>query len=103
MSTWRERKVAGVLVETKAGRGTTFAAIVGIGVNINQRPEDFPSELRARAGSLAMALGRSRSADFASAAARTGARGILIDAPRIPNFVIPTARTRDPSRNQRFP
>ncbi len=52
------RKVAGVLVETKAGRGQSFSAVVGIGVNINQAPEDFPGELRARAGSLAMALGR---------------------------------------------
>ena len=52
------RKVAGVLVETKAGRGESFSAIIGIGVNINQAPEEFPDELRARAGSLAMALGR---------------------------------------------
>ena len=52
------RKVAGVLVETKAGRGQSFVAIVGIGVNINQAPHEFPDELRARAGSLAMALGR---------------------------------------------
>ena len=52
------RKVAGVLVETKAGSGTQFAAIAGIGVNLNQAPDDFPAELRERAGSLAMALGR---------------------------------------------
>jgi BirA family biotin operon repressor/biotin-[acetyl-CoA-carboxylase] ligase len=52
------RKVAGVLVETKAGAGTNFAAIVGIGVNLNQFSEDFPAELRDRAGSLALALGR---------------------------------------------
>jgi BirA family transcriptional regulator, biotin operon repressor / biotin---[acetyl-CoA-carboxylase] ligase len=53
-----ERKVAGVLVETKAGAGDEFAAIAGLGVNINQRREDFPIELRERAGSLAMSLGR---------------------------------------------
>ncbi len=52
------RKVAGVLVETKVGAGEEFAAIVGIGVNLNQAPEDFPAELQARAGSLAMALGQ---------------------------------------------
>ena len=52
------RKVAGVLVETKAGGGSAFTAIAGIGVNLNQSPEDFPAELRARAGSLAQALGR---------------------------------------------
>ena len=51
------RKVAGVLVETKAGRGQEFSAIAGIGVNLNQAPSDFPAELQERAGSLAMALG----------------------------------------------
>jgi BirA family biotin operon repressor/biotin-[acetyl-CoA-carboxylase] ligase len=53
-----DRKVAGVLVDTKAGSAQTFAAVVGIGVNINHTPEDFPPDLRDRAGSLAMALGR---------------------------------------------
>ena len=53
-----ERKVAGVLVETKAGPGEEFAAIAGLGVNLNQAREDFPDELRERAGSLAMSLGR---------------------------------------------
>ena len=53
-----ERKVAGVLVETKAGSGGEFSAIAGLGVNVNQAPEDFPVELRERAGSLAMSLGR---------------------------------------------
>jgi BirA family transcriptional regulator, biotin operon repressor / biotin---[acetyl-CoA-carboxylase] ligase len=53
-----DRKVAGVLVETKAGRRLQFDAIVGIGVNLNQRVDEFPAELRTRAGSLAMALGK---------------------------------------------
>jgi BirA family biotin operon repressor/biotin-[acetyl-CoA-carboxylase] ligase len=65
------RKVAGVLVETKAGRGQSFNAIVGIGVNINQAPDQFSDELRARAGSLAMALGRKiNRAEFAVALLR---------------------------------
>jgi BirA family biotin operon repressor/biotin-[acetyl-CoA-carboxylase] ligase len=51
------RKVAGVLVETVARRGPEYDAIVGLGVNLNQTLEDFPSDLRERAGSLAMALG----------------------------------------------
>lgn len=51
------RKVGGVLLETKAGRGREFSAIAGIGVNLNQAPGDFPAELQERAGSLAMALG----------------------------------------------
>lgn len=53
-----ERKVSGVLVETTSARRKIGAAVVGIGVNVNQRLEDFPVELRARAGSLALALGR---------------------------------------------
>ena len=52
------KKVAGVLVETKAGPGSEWTAVAGIGVNVNQMPEEFPDELRGRAGSLAMALGR---------------------------------------------
>ncbi len=52
------RKVAGVLVETKAGSGLEWTAIAGIGVNVNQAPEEFPDELRERAVSLAMVLGR---------------------------------------------
>ncbi len=52
------RKVAGVLVETKAGPGSEWAAVAGIGVNVNQAAEEFPEELRERATSLAMALER---------------------------------------------
>jgi len=52
------RKVGGVLVETTPGPGRDFAAIAGIGVNVNQSREAFPEALRERAGSLAMALGR---------------------------------------------
>lgn len=47
------RKVAGVLIEANRE-----FAVMGIGVNANQRAEDFPPELRARAGSLALAGGR---------------------------------------------
>ena len=65
------RKIAGVLVETKAGPGSAFDAIVGLGVNLNQAVEEFPVELRDRAGSLAMALGRQIDrSDFAIALLR---------------------------------
>ena len=47
------RKVAGVLIETTDG-----LVVVGVGVNANHRAEDFPPELRSRAGSLALSLGR---------------------------------------------
>jgi BirA family biotin operon repressor/biotin-[acetyl-CoA-carboxylase] ligase len=53
-----DRKVAGVLVETRAGLGADYAAVAGLGININQAAEDFPEALRRRAGSLAMTLGR---------------------------------------------
>ncbi len=43
------RKVAGILVEARLQEGW---AVVGIGVNVALRPEDFPPELRDRAGTL---------------------------------------------------
>lgn len=51
------RKVAGVLCEasmtTAGGR-----VIAGVGVNVRQRPDDWPAELRPHVTSLAHALGR---------------------------------------------
>jgi BirA family biotin operon repressor/biotin-[acetyl-CoA-carboxylase] ligase len=52
------RKIAGVLVEMRAQVKTAHLAIAGIGVNVNQSHEDFPKELKSRAISLAMALGK---------------------------------------------
>ncbi len=52
------RKVAGVLVEMRAQEQQPYLAVAGIGVNVNHTAEDFPPELRASAGSLAMAAGR---------------------------------------------
>ena len=45
------RKVAGILVE---GRPQEGWAVVGIGVNVAVRPEDYPPELRDRAGTLGL-------------------------------------------------
>lgn len=45
------RKVAGILVE---GRPQEHWAVVGIGLNVALRPEDFPAELRDRAGTLGL-------------------------------------------------
>jgi BirA family biotin operon repressor/biotin-[acetyl-CoA-carboxylase] ligase len=53
------KKIAGVLVEMRAQKNAPHIAIVGIGLNVNQRSEDFSDELRPRAISLAMALDRS--------------------------------------------
>ena len=51
------RKVAGVLVEMRAQPRAPHLAVVGIGVNVNQMPGDFPDALRERAISLAIVLG----------------------------------------------
>ncbi len=46
------RKVAGILVE---GRPQESWAVLGIGINVALRAEDFPAELRQRAATLALA------------------------------------------------
>lgn len=48
-----DRKIGGILVEQ---RGTRIA--LGIGINVNHEPRDFPPYLRHRAGSLAMLTGQ---------------------------------------------
>jgi BirA family biotin operon repressor/biotin-[acetyl-CoA-carboxylase] ligase len=53
-----ERKVAGVLVEMRAQEKAPYLAVAGIGINLNQSRQDFPSELQDSAISLAMTLGR---------------------------------------------
>jgi BirA family biotin operon repressor/biotin-[acetyl-CoA-carboxylase] ligase len=50
-----DRKVAGVLVEMRAQAKAPHLAVLGIGVNVNQLPQDFSEELRGRATSLAIA------------------------------------------------
>jgi len=50
------KKIGGVLVEMRAQQDAPHIAIVGIGVNVNHRAEDFSEGLRDRAISLAMAL-----------------------------------------------
>ena len=50
------QKVAGVLVEMRAQEKAPHLAVVGIGINVNQSPGDFPSELQGRATSLAMTI-----------------------------------------------
>jgi len=51
------RKVAGVLVERRAQPNAPHLAVIGIGINVNQRSSHFPEELRARATSLAIVMG----------------------------------------------
>jgi BirA family biotin operon repressor/biotin-[acetyl-CoA-carboxylase] ligase len=53
-----DRKVAGILVEGRTDKDGSYVAVAGIGINVNQSLENFSEELRATAGSLAMAAAR---------------------------------------------
>jgi BirA family biotin operon repressor/biotin-[acetyl-CoA-carboxylase] ligase len=46
------KKLAGILTELAAEPDRVHWAVVGVGVNVNARPEDFPEELRGEATSL---------------------------------------------------
>jgi BirA family biotin operon repressor/biotin-[acetyl-CoA-carboxylase] ligase len=52
------KKVAGILAESGTDSSGEPFAVVGIGVNVNHEPEDFPSELHVKASSLRMATNR---------------------------------------------
>lgn len=54
---WNEKKLCGILTELLLRDGHPDGLVVGIGINVNHRPEDFPPELRATATSLSMELG----------------------------------------------
>jgi BirA family transcriptional regulator, biotin operon repressor / biotin---[acetyl-CoA-carboxylase] ligase len=53
-----ERKVGGVLVEARMEGGRLSHAVIGTGVNLEQRAGDFPPELQAAATSVTMEGGR---------------------------------------------
>lgn len=55
---WEKRKLSGILVELMNDSQGQLCVIIGIGVNCCQDTEDFPEELRDRAGSLAMVTGK---------------------------------------------
>ena len=52
----RDRKVAGILVETRVAGSEVTGAVVGIGLNVSSRPEDFSAEVSETATSLAVEL-----------------------------------------------
>ena len=53
----KDRKVAGILVEGRSlPRGAAF--VLGVGLNVNMRPDEFPPELSETATSLAAELGK---------------------------------------------
>jgi BirA family transcriptional regulator, biotin operon repressor / biotin---[acetyl-CoA-carboxylase] ligase len=51
------KKIAGILCETIV-TGDRITCLAGIGINVNHQAEDFPDELRERAGSLRLLTGR---------------------------------------------
>lgn len=51
------RKVCGILAESRSGRDDRPVLVIGTGVNVNHRLEDFPQEFRQRATSLREAGG----------------------------------------------
>lgn len=50
------RKLCGILVELDADRDKVHHCVVGIGINVGQSPEDFPPDLRGKAGSVAQLI-----------------------------------------------
>ena len=64
------RKLGGILTELgfDPQTGIVRYAIVGIGINCSQHPEDFPDEIRNMAGSLSTATGRAVSPEQTAAA-----------------------------------
>jgi BirA family biotin operon repressor/biotin-[acetyl-CoA-carboxylase] ligase len=52
------RKLCGILTEMAADPDRVQWVVLGVGVNLNARPEDFPDEFRAVATSLAAERGR---------------------------------------------
>ena len=53
-----DRKLAGILTEMASEPDAVQWVVLGVGVNVNARPEDFPPGLRAAATSLAIERGR---------------------------------------------
>ncbi|MFJ7725574.1 biotin--[acetyl-CoA-carboxylase] ligase [Neobacillus sp. NPDC097160] len=52
------KKVTGILTELQAEADRIHSIIIGIGINVNQKKEDFPSELQEKASSLFIESGK---------------------------------------------
>ena len=52
------RKIAGILTELAAETDQVHWVVVGVGVNVNAREEDFPPELRGQATSILLERGQ---------------------------------------------
>ncbi len=52
------RKMGGILLESKSERGRIIFFVVGIGINVNMKEEDFPQDLKAIATSVFIESGK---------------------------------------------
>ena len=52
-----DKKVSGLLCEMTQERGDSFSVVIGIGINVNQVPEQFPEGLKKTATSLRIVNG----------------------------------------------
>lgn len=62
------RKLGGVLAEAASAGEELQAVVLGIGLNLNHRPEDFPPDLAGSATSLAQLTGKETAPERAEAA-----------------------------------
>jgi BirA family transcriptional regulator, biotin operon repressor / biotin---[acetyl-CoA-carboxylase] ligase len=53
-----DRKAAGILAEMASDPDGVRYVVIGVGLNVNMKPADFPQELRGRATSLRIRTGR---------------------------------------------
>jgi BirA family biotin operon repressor/biotin-[acetyl-CoA-carboxylase] ligase len=66
------RKIAGILTEMEAEPDRVHWVVLGVGVNVNARLEDFPPELRGEATSVLLARGQPAPRSLFLAACLTG-------------------------------
>jgi BirA family biotin operon repressor/biotin-[acetyl-CoA-carboxylase] ligase len=58
------KKLGGILTEIKSGASKMAYAVMGIGINVNTKLEDFPSEVRTIATSIRNEKGKTESRTF---------------------------------------
>ncbi len=90
------KKLCGILTEltVEAESGTVDSIVAGIGVNVRQRPEDFPEELRAIAGSVRSETGQEISRARLAAEMVRALDGMYLDWQRDPRVYLSDYRAR---------
>jgi BirA family biotin operon repressor/biotin-[acetyl-CoA-carboxylase] ligase len=71
------RKIAGILTELAADPDQVHWVVLGVGVNVNARAEDFPAEVRAEATSILLERGQAAPRALFAAACFTALEGWL--------------------------